>query len=125
MNILYFGNFCAKDLQDKKEKNSQQPFNTAQYSYEEAFCKEMCKKNKLNIVCIYQMKSSYKNKILFWKKKDKYENTSIKYLKYINFPFIKEIMFFLGTFIQILVWNIKERKTNDKRIYLNIHYVPV
>ncbi len=125
MNILYFGGFCDEELYKQDEKIGQKPYRIAHYTYEKAFCSEMHKINRMDIISVYPMENFPKNNFLFWRKKVKYKNTTIKYLKFINVPFLKQIMYFLGACYQIILWSIKNRKEKEKCIFSNKHYVPV
>lgn len=125
MNILYFGKIVDEQLHKEEEEKRQNPYNTAQYSYEKAFCDEMCINATMEIVSIYQMNNFPKSKFLFCRKKKNYKNTKLKYIHYVNIPFLKEICYFISTCIKILNWKIKNRKQKDLLIYANTHYAPV
>ena len=124
MNILYFGKICEDDLFKKKEKNNL-PFFIAQYMYEKILLFEFQKYNKLNIdvVSIYQIEYFPKN-ILFFKRRKKFKNEFYT-LGFINFPFIRELSFFLSACIKILSWFIKNRHIKNKYIYSSCHFPPV
>lgn len=126
MNILYFGKIVDEELHIEDEQVRKNPYRTAQYSYEKAFCDEMCKKNKMDIISIYQKKNFPSESILFSRKKRKFNNTEIKYIRYINIPFIKESCFFIITCIKIIIWKCKNKDNKmSKYIYTNTHYPPV
>ena len=125
MEILYFGNIVDKELYEFDKKRNKAPYRVAQYNYEKAFCDEMSKRNNLKIVSLYQQEYFPKRKICFFRKKYKYINKQIEYIKYINIPFIKEIFYFVNTIIKILFWNFKTRKIKNRYIFANLHYAPV
>lgn len=125
MNILYFGKIVNEKLHSEDEEKRKNPYNTAQYSYEKAFCDEMCKKSTMEIISIYQINNFPKAPLFFCRKKQKFKNTQIKYIHFINIPFFKEICYFFSTCFKIIKWRIKNRKKHDNYIYANTHYAPV
>ena len=125
MNILYFGKIVDEQLHNENEEKRKNPYNTAQYSYEKAFCDEMCKKSKMEIASIYQLNNFPKAQLIFGRKKQKFQNTQMKYIHFINIPFFKEICYFFSTCLKVIKWGIKNRKQNNKYIYANTHYAPV
>ncbi len=125
MNILYFGKIVDDKLHKEVETKKQNPYNTAQYSYEKAFCDEICNRTIMEIVSINQMKNFPKSPLFFGRRKQKFQNTYIKYIHYINIAFLKEICYFISTCVRIIKWAIKNRKQCDKCIYSNTHYAPV
>lgn len=125
MNILYFGKIVDEQLHKEEETKRKNPYNTAQYSYEKVFCDEMCKKSKMEIISIYQMNNFPKGQLFFTRKNQEFQNTKLKYIHFINIPFLKEVCYFFSTCIRIIKWGIKNRKQKDKYIYSNTHYAPV
>ena len=125
MNILYFGKIVDEQLHSEDEKKRKNPYNTAQYSYEKAFCDEMSKNNKINIISIYQVENFPKAPLFFGRKKKSFQNTQIKYIHFLNIPFLKEIGYFLSTCFKVLTWGVKNRNLQNKYIFANTHYAPV
>ena len=125
IDIIYFGNIGDEELIRKDEKMNKQTYKMAQYNYEKAFCDEMCKINNIKIISLFQQEYFPKRKLFFFRKKHKYMNKEIEYIKYINIPFLKEFIYFIGTCIKIFYWNMNTSKANEKCIFLNLNYAPV
>ncbi|MCK2156176.1 glycosyltransferase [Exiguobacterium sp. 17-1] len=122
MKILYFGQICDSELLEKK-KTEKNPFFIAQFMYEEALLKELIKKTKnIEINSIYQCNYYSKKEKFIFKRKIK---DNIKYLNFVNLPFLKELNFFLHAFFRVLVWNVKNYNEKEKIILSSCHYAPV
>ena len=124
IDILYFGNFCDEKLHLKDEKENKSPYRMAQYNYEKAFLDETCNINDVDIISLYQQENFPKNELYFNRKSFRKDKIKISYMPYINFPFIKEALFFINTCFKIIKWN-NNSKDNERCIFSNIHYAHV
>ena len=122
MNVLYFGKICDEEL-FKKKQLQEEPFFIAQYLFEKALCNQFTEDNKveIDIVSIYQT-NYFPEDILFFNRKNK---SGIRYLKFLNLPYLRELSYFISTCIQILFWFVKNINKKDKCIYSSCHFPPV
>lgn len=123
MKVLYFGKFCDLDLFKLKE-SKQQPFFVAQYMYEKALLEEFKEDDDFDIevISIYQTEYFPNDKLFFIKR---HSDLGIKYLKFVNLPFLREISYFLSASYYIIRWFTKNRDDNSKCIYSSCHFPPV
>jgi glycosyltransferase involved in cell wall biosynthesis len=124
MKILYIGKICDDELFKEKEKQ-QQPFFIAQYMYEKALWNEFKKNNNLDIetVSIYQTEYYPKDTLVFNKKPSKKDG--IKYLEFINIPYLRELTYFTSACVTILKWVLINKNIKEKFIYTSCHFPPV
>ena len=124
VNILYFGFFSDEEIHAAKVAQ-QEPYYIAQFSYEQALCKEFLKKPELEIefVTIYQT-SYYPKDRFIWRKK-KNGGTPFSVLGFVNLPFLRELSYFFSTAGKVFCWAWKTRKTKDRCVFSSTHFTPV
>ncbi|UAL47159.1 glycosyltransferase [Sutcliffiella horikoshii] len=124
VKMLYFGKICDDELFIQKEQQ-QQPYFIAQYMFEKALTNEFLKDNRvdIDIVSIHQTDYFPKASFIFNRRNKKEMNLS--YLKFINFPYMREMSFFVSACIKIMSWALKNRHIKNKFIYSSCHFPPV
>lgn len=123
MKVLYFGKFCDTDI-FKLRESKEQPFFVAQYMYEKALYEQIKNDTEIDIevISIYQTEYFPKDNFVFSKDNSK---LNIKYLKFLNLPFIREISYFVSASYHIIKWAIKNKDERSKCIYSSCHFPPV
>jgi glycosyltransferase involved in cell wall biosynthesis len=129
MKILYYGSFCDDAFFNKFFNKKTKPSSFAQYNFESALLSGMVNLNEVTIdaSCIYQDSYFPKSNCFIFRSKKKTikRNFSVRYIPYLNFTLIRELCFFLFSFIYTFLWCLKNIKHKEKSILTSFSYVPV
>lgn len=129
MNILYFGTVCSdEEFETISEKSKIKP-SAAPQTFETLLLKGFNKLEDVIIECnTFPPVPAIPNGYLFsWgRRKNKItDKITTKWIPSLNIQILKQIMFFLFSFLITIKWGIKNRSNKDKVILLYSIYTPI
>ncbi len=121
MNVMYLGKFCDAD-EFEMRRAARSPSYVAQYSFERALVEEWLRASdfSLSIVSLVQGRSFPSERLLFWRRTS--DIVGLRYLGYVNLPYLRELSLFLWTFVSTVIWALKS--PSPRCVFLATHFVP-